>query len=71
MRDSPLDPGRRITAYENALSSSAAASAPRQAMGFKVVKRANPSTDGPQLVDFPNGSSNMTPQVKWSQILML
>ncbi|KAI0177805.1 F-box domain-containing protein [Pestalotiopsis sp. NC0098] len=54
MRDSPLDPGRRITAYENALSSSAAASAPRQAMGFKVVKRANPSTDGPQLVDFPN-----------------
>lgn len=45
-----LSPGQRISEYENALSPST----PRQAMGFKVVKRATPSSDGPQLADFPN-----------------
>lgn len=45
-------PGQRIADYENALSPLTI----RQALGFKVIKRANPSSDGPQLADFPNGS---------------
>jgi hypothetical protein len=53
VRDSVSTPGQRISDYENALTPST----PRQALGFKVVKCANPSTDGPQLADFPNGSS--------------
>ncbi|ETS83783.1 hypothetical protein PFICI_05659 [Pestalotiopsis fici W106-1] len=51
VQDPPLlSPGQRISEYENALSPSM----PRQAMGFKVVKRVTPSSDGPQLADFPN-----------------
>ncbi|KAH8681565.1 F-box and WD domain protein [Xylariales sp. PMI_506] len=43
-------PGQRISDYENALTPAT----PRQALGFKVIKRANHVTDGPQLADFPN-----------------
>lgn len=52
VEDGPSTPGRRISEYENALTPST----PRQALGFKVIKRASPSSDGPQLADFPNGS---------------
>ncbi|KAH6659568.1 hypothetical protein BKA67DRAFT_18292 [Truncatella angustata] len=45
-----LTPGQRIAEYERALTPVT----PKQALGFKVIKRANPSTDGPQLADFPN-----------------
>ncbi|ORY65073.1 uncharacterized protein BCR38DRAFT_340950 [Pseudomassariella vexata] len=43
-------PGARISQYENALTPST----PRQALGFKVIKRADASEDGVQLLDFPN-----------------
>ncbi|KAF3354502.1 DNA-directed RNA polymerase II subunit rpb1 [Verticillium dahliae VDG1] len=42
--------GQRITDYENAL----APSNPRQALGFKVIKRVDSLSDGVQLTDFPN-----------------
>lgn len=45
--------GKRITDYEKALTPPT----PRQAMGFKVVKRTDTRIDGLQLEDFPNGSS--------------
>ncbi|KAI1386483.1 uncharacterized protein F4822DRAFT_410231 [Hypoxylon trugodes] len=43
-------PGQRISEYENALTPAI----PRQAMGFKVIKRAGARSDGVQLSDFPN-----------------
>lgn len=43
--------GQRVSDYENALTPPT----PRQALGFKVIKRINPDSDGPQLSDFPNG----------------
>ncbi|KAI2779065.1 hypothetical protein F4815DRAFT_202206 [Daldinia loculata] len=43
-------PGQRISAYENALTPTI----PRQALGFKVIKRADAGSDGVQLSDFPN-----------------
>lgn len=43
--------GRRITEYENALTPSI----PRQALGFKVIKRTSSETAGVNLDDFPNG----------------
>ncbi|OTB08211.1 hypothetical protein M426DRAFT_317325, partial [Hypoxylon sp. CI-4A] len=43
-------PGQRISEYENALTPAV----PRQALGFKVVKRADAQSDGVQLSDFPN-----------------
>ncbi|TGJ83050.1 hypothetical protein E0Z10_g5716 [Xylaria hypoxylon] len=42
--------GQRISEYENALTPSV----PRQALGFKVIKRANNETDRVNLDDFPN-----------------
>ena len=51
-------PGQRISDYENALTPPT----PKQALGFKVVKRPGSHYDGPQIEDFPNGSykpSNM------------
>ena len=44
-------PGQRISEYENALTPPT----PRQALGFKVIKRRDAASDGPQLSDFPNG----------------
>lgn len=49
--DFPKNPGHRISEYENALTPAT----PRQALGFKVVRRAGSQTDGAQLTDFPNG----------------
>ncbi|KAI0132239.1 F-box domain-containing protein [Xylariales sp. AK1849] len=43
-------PGHRISEYENALTPSA----PRQALGFRVIRRPNCAADGTQLADFPN-----------------
>ncbi|KAK6853405.1 F-box domain-containing protein [Apiospora arundinis] len=48
--DFPKNPGHRISEYENALTPAT----PRQALGFKVVRRAGSQTDGAQLTDFPN-----------------
>jgi len=48
---SPLLAGQRIYEYENALTPSV----PRQALGFKVIKRADGETAGVNLTDFPNG----------------
>lgn len=45
-------PGQRISDYENAITPPT----PRQALGFKVIKRADGRCDGMQLTDFPNGS---------------
>ena len=45
-------PGQRVWDYENARS----LSTPRQPMGFKVIKRADPTSNGPKLADFPNGT---------------
>ncbi|KAI1162460.1 hypothetical protein F5B18DRAFT_377188 [Nemania serpens] len=42
--------GRRIAEYENALTPSV----PRQALGFKVIKRADNGTARVDLADFPN-----------------
>ncbi|KAI1133622.1 hypothetical protein F5Y10DRAFT_228206 [Nemania abortiva] len=42
--------GQRIAEYENALTPSA----PRQALGFKVIKRTNSETARVNLGDFPN-----------------
>ena len=44
-------PGQRISEYEKALTPST----PRQALGFKVIKRPDSPSDGVQLTDFPNG----------------
>jgi hypothetical protein len=46
----PTPPGQRISEYENALTPPT----PRQALGFKVVRRSEPRQDGMQLTDFPN-----------------
>lgn len=43
--------GKRVTDYEKALTPPT----PRQAMGFKVVKRTDTRSNGVQLEDFPNG----------------
>ncbi|KAK8028899.1 F-box domain-containing protein [Apiospora marii] len=49
--DYPKTPGHRIAEYENALTPAT----PRQALGFKVVRRAGSQTlGGAQLTDFPN-----------------
>lgn len=44
-------PGQRISEYEKALTPST----PRQALGFKVIRRPDSPSDGVQLTDFPNG----------------
>ena len=46
-----LAPGQRISEYENALTPPT----PKQALGFKVIKRPDSQYDGPQIQDFPNG----------------
>jgi len=47
--------GQRVSDHENALTPPA----PRQASGFKVIRRADSSSNGAvvQLADFPNGQS--------------
>lgn len=47
--------GRRIAEYENALTPSV----PRQALGFKVIKRADNGTARVDLADFPNGMRSL------------
>ncbi|KAI0391056.1 hypothetical protein F5Y17DRAFT_461184 [Xylariaceae sp. FL0594] len=47
---SPVPAGQRIYEYENALTPSV----PRQALGFKVIKRADGEVAGINLADFPN-----------------
>lgn len=46
-----LAAGQRISDHENALTPPT----PRQALGFKVIRRRSDSSDGTQLTDFPNG----------------
>ncbi|KAL0944331.1 f-box and wd domain protein [Colletotrichum truncatum] len=46
----PSVAGQRVIDYENALTPST----PRQALGFKVIKRYDARPDGVQLTDFPN-----------------
>lgn len=43
-------PGYRISEYENAMTPPT----PKRALGFKVIKRSEPLSDGVQLEDFPN-----------------
>lgn len=43
--------GQRVSEYENALTPPT----PRQAMGFKVIKRPDSASTGIQLTEFPNG----------------
>ena len=31
-------------------------------MGFKVIKRADPTSNGPKLADFPNGAFLLAPK---------
>lgn len=52
-------PGERISAYENA-----AIPHVQQTMGFQVVRRSGPSSDGPSLNDCPNGT-NCPPHYRW------
>lgn len=47
----PSAPGHRISEYENALTPPT----PKQALGFKVIKRSDTRFDGVQIEDFPNG----------------
>ena len=49
-------PGQRISEYEKALTPST----PRQALGFKVIRRPDSPSDGVQLTDFPNGLSYLS-----------
>lgn len=44
-------PGQRIWDYENALTPPT----PKQALGFRVIKRSDSRYDGVQVEDFPNG----------------
>lgn len=48
--------GQRVIDYENAQTPST----PRQALGFKVIKRSGNRPDGVQLTDFPNGMQDKT-----------
>lgn len=45
--------GQRVSDYENTLTPRT----PRHALGFRVIKRRDPSSEGVQLSDFPNGLS--------------
>ena len=47
----PPAPGQRISEYENALTPPT----PKQALGFKVIKRRDSHYDGPQIEHFPTG----------------
>ncbi|KAL3590245.1 hypothetical protein FPOAC2_12432 [Fusarium poae] len=46
----PSAPGQRISEYENAMTPPT----PKKALGFKVIKRFETSSDGVLLEDFPN-----------------
>jgi hypothetical protein len=54
--------GQRITEYENALTPSV----PRQALGFKVIKRADNETARVNLDDFPNGMCSHMSFPSWA-----
>ncbi|KAL8409680.1 hypothetical protein RB594_007941 [Gaeumannomyces avenae] len=49
-RPAPAIAGQRISEYENALTPNA----PKQQLGFNVVKRSGSPSEGTQLADFPN-----------------
>jgi hypothetical protein len=49
--DRPSVPGQRISEYEKALTPQAA----KQELGFQVIKRSEPRSDGIHLDNFPNG----------------
>lgn len=53
--------GQRVIDYENALTPST----PRQALGFKVIKRSDPRPDSVQLADFPNGAPTRPIFLRW------
>lgn len=53
--EQPTLAGQRIAEYENALTPSV----PRQALGFKVIKRADNETARVDLADFPNGMRSL------------
>lgn len=53
-------PGERISAYENAVTPNM-----QQTMGFKVIKRSGPPSDGPSLTDCPNGMLPISPLTVW------
>ncbi|KHN98004.1 F-box and WD domain protein [Metarhizium album ARSEF 1941] len=48
-RHRPITAGQRVSDHENAFTPST----PRQALGFKVIRRSD-SSGGPQITDFPN-----------------
>ncbi|RFU74105.1 hypothetical protein TARUN_8144 [Trichoderma arundinaceum] len=48
--DRPFAPGQRVSEYEKALASQAA----KQDLGFQVIKRSEPRSDGIRLDNFPN-----------------
>ncbi|PTB45809.1 hypothetical protein M441DRAFT_34389 [Trichoderma asperellum CBS 433.97] len=50
LHDRPSVPGQRISEYEKALASQTA----KQDVGFQVVKRSEPRSDGIRLDNFPN-----------------
>lgn len=60
-------PGQRIFEYEKALTSQAA----KQDLGFQVVKRSEPRTDGIHLDNFPNGMLSSAYQIVMLYINML
>jgi hypothetical protein len=68
-RDSGLSltPGQRISEYEKALTPSV----PREAFGFKVIRRADGRTDGVQLEDLPNGSCSPSRPADPSPVLLI
>lgn len=53
----PVIAGHRIAEYENALTPSI----PRQALGFKVIKRADNENARVNIDDFPNGMRLLAP----------
>lgn len=57
--DRPSVPGQRISEYEKALASQTA----KQDLGFQVVKRSEPHSDGIRLDNFPNGMSRTAYQI--------
>lgn len=59
LHDRPSVPGQRISEYEKALASQTA----KQDVGFQVVKRSEPRSDGIRLDNFPNGMLSSAYQI--------
>lgn len=62
----PPAPGQRISDYEKALTPPT----PKQALGFKVIKRSDGHYDGTQIEDFPNGQFPNSPQMRWHYLTL-